>query len=72
MKKSRIDYISDGLEAFKARTHLSNRDIGHTLGISDNTVARVIQGDVKTRLSVETIWEIEKIAMEGLKYEHGP
>lgn len=69
MKKSRIDYIADGLEAFKARNHLSNRDIGRTLGISDNTVARVIQGDVKTRLPIEIVWEIEKIAMEGLKHE---
>lgn len=69
MKKSRIDYISDGLEAFKARRHLSNKEIGHALGISDSTVARIIQGDVKTKLSIETVWKIEKIAIEGLKYD---
>lgn len=70
MKKSRIDYISDGLEAFKAKHHLSNRDIGRSLGISDNTVARIINGDIKARLPIEIMWKIEQIAKEGLRIEN--
>lgn len=70
MKKSRIDYIADGLEAFKAKHHLSNRDIGRSLGISDNTIARIINGDTRTRIPIKTMWEIEQIAKEGLRVEH--
>ena len=68
MKKNRIDYIADGLEAFKAKNHLSSRDLGYALGISDNTVSRIIHGDMTIRLSIETFFTIERIAMEGLKH----
>lgn len=67
MKKSRIELLADGLEAFKAREHLSNRDIGRALGISDNTVSRLIDGDTSVKLPVDTLWKIELIAKEGLR-----
>lgn len=72
MEKNRIDYIADGLEAFKAKNHFSNRDLGHALGVSDNTISRIIHGDAAIRLSLETLFTIERIAMEGLKDDTNP
>ena len=70
MKKSRIELLTDGLEAFKAKERLSNKDIGRALGISDKTVSRLIDGDTTVKLSISTLWKIEKIAKEGLMDEY--
>lgn len=47
---------------FKARQHLTNREIGRTLGIRDETVARLLDGDRTVRMTMEQMWKLEDIA----------
>ena len=54
--------LAEGLALFKIRNHLRNRDIGRTLGIRDETVARLLDGDKTVRMSMETLFKLEEIA----------
>ena len=59
-KRARL--LGDRLAVFKARQHLTNREIGRTLGIRDETISRIINGDRTVRLPIEVLWRIEDMA----------
>lgn len=59
---ARARRLADGLAVFKCRNHLTNRNIGRTLGIRDETVARLLDGDRTVRLSMEVLFKLEEIA----------
>ncbi len=59
-KRARL--LGDKLAVFKARQHLTNREIGRTLGIRDETISRIINGDRTVRLPIEVLWRIEDMA----------
>lgn len=59
-KRARL--LGDKLAVFKARQHLTNREIGRTLGIRDETVARLLDGDRTVRMTMEQMWKLEDIA----------
>ena len=59
---ARAQRIAEGLAVFKVRQHLRNRDIGRTLGIRDETISRIINGDRTVRLPIEVLWRIEDMA----------
>ena len=42
---TKYERLIDGLEAFKVKHHLNNREISKTLGMSDHTLSRLIAGD---------------------------
>lgn len=42
---ARYERLINGLEAFKAKHHLANREISKALGMSDHTFSRLIAGD---------------------------
>ena len=65
-KRARL--LGDKLAVFKARQHLTNREIGRTLGIRDETISRIINGDRTVRLPIEVLWRIEDM----VKIEEGP
>ena len=56
-KRARL--LGDKLAVFKVRQHLTNREIGRTLGIRDETISRIINGDRTVRLPIEVLWRIE-------------
>lgn len=58
---ARARKLGDGLAVFKVRNHLRNRDIGRTLCIRDETVARLLDGDRTVRLPLETLWKLEDL-----------
>lgn len=64
-KRARL--LGDKLAVFKARQHLTNREIGRTLGIRDETISRIINGDRTVRLPLEVLWRIEDM----VKIEEG-
>lgn len=64
---TRYERLIDGLEAFKTKRHLNNREISRELGISDNTLSKLIAGDKTVRLPIETVWRLEIISKEGEK-----
>ena len=64
-KRARL--LGDKLAVFKARQHLTNREIGRTLGIRDETISRIINGDRTVRLPIEVLWRIEDM----VKIEEG-
>lgn len=64
-KRARL--LGDRLAVFKARQHLTNREIGRTLGIRDETISRIINGDRTVRLPLEVLWRIEDM----VKIEEG-
>lgn len=64
-KRARL--LGDKLAIFKARQHLTNREIGRTLGIRDETISRIINGDRTVRLPLEVLWRIEDM----VKIEEG-
>ena len=59
-KRARL--LGDKLAVFKVRQHLTNREIGRTLGIRDETISRIINGDRTVRLPIEVLWRIEDMA----------
>lgn len=59
---ARAQRLAEGLAVFKVRQHLRNRDIGRTLGIRDETVARLLDGDRTVRMTMEQMWKLEDIA----------
>lgn len=59
-KRARL--LGDKLAVFKARQHLTNREISRTLGIRDETISRIINGDRTVRLPIEVLWRIEDMA----------
>ena len=59
---ARAQRIAEGLAVFKVRQHLRNREIGRTLGIRDETVARLLDGDRTVRMTMEQMWKLEDIA----------
>lgn len=65
-KRARL--LGDKLAVFKARQHLTNREISRTLGIRDETISRIINGDRTVRLPIEVLWRIEDM----VKIEEGP
>lgn len=64
---TRYERLINGLEAFKTKHHLSNREISKALGMSDHTLSRLIAGDKTVRLPIETVWRLELISKEGEK-----
>lgn len=64
---TRYERLINGLEAFKAKHHLANREISKALGMSDHTLSRLIAEDKSVRLPIETVWRLERIAREGEK-----
>ena len=64
-KRARL--LGDKLAVFKARQHLTNREIGRTLGIRDETISRIINGDRTVRLPIEVLWRTEDM----VKIEEG-
>ena len=63
----RYERLIDGLEAFKAKHHLTNREISKALRMSDHTLSRLIAGDKTVRLPIETVWRLELISKDGEK-----
>ena len=59
-KRARL--LGDKLAVFKIRQHLTNREISRTLGIRDETISRIINGDRTVRLPIEVLWRIEDMA----------
>lgn len=59
-KRARL--LGDNLAVFKIRQHLTNREISRTLGIRDETISRIINGDRTVRLPIEVLWRIEDMA----------
>lgn len=64
---NRARLLGDKLAVFKIRQHLTNREIGRTLGIRDETISRIINGDRTVRLPMEVLWRIEDM----VKIEEG-
>ena len=59
-KRARL--LGDNLAVFKIRQHLTNREISRTLGIRDEAISRIINGDRTVRLPIEVLWRIEDMA----------
>lgn len=59
-KRARL--LGDKLAVFKIRQHLTNREISRTLGIRDEAISRIINGDRTVRLPIEVLWRIEDMA----------
>lgn len=54
-------------ERVTTKNGLTWREVSSGLGISDHTLARIVNGDKAVRLPIETWWNLEKIAEGALK-----
>lgn len=56
--------MADGLAAFKNKEKLSNDQIGHEIGLSHVTVAKLLDGE-NVRIPVYTMWKL--LALSGIQ-----
>lgn len=62
----RARWLANGLAAYKQREHLSLKEMGLGLELSDKTLTRVLDGDYTVRLPAATLWKLEAIARRVL------
>lgn len=60
--------MADGLESMKRREYLSNKAIGTALGMSGQSISRIIAGG-EVRLTIDQALQL--ILLAGMKIERG-
>lgn len=58
----RAQWLANGLAAYRNKEHLSIKQFGRMVGLSDKTISRLLKADREVTLSITMMWRLEAIA----------